>query len=170
VIADSAYPPITNTVTASLMLSSRPDRGSKDTVPVPPSLKATDSYARVSTKRLCEDSDRDSNSKSEDNDKADIKQMDFQSSATQYITETQAIGDVDNELPTFNPTMAPPLSPEHAAIRADFEIITATAMEQQYAQITDAITTSVTATFQKTTSQLNQQIGLLNTGITQMQQ
>jgi len=48
--------------------------------------------------------------------------------------------------------MAPPLSPEHAAIRADFEIIMATAMEQLYARITDEITTSVTATFQKTTS------------------
>ena len=97
-------------------------------------------------------------------------QMDFQSNATQYITETQAIGDVDDELPTFNPRMAAPLSPEHVAIRVDFEIITATTMEQLYARITDEITTSVTATFQKTTSQLNQQIGLINAHITQMQQ
>jgi len=170
VIADSVYPPITNTVTASLMLSSGPGQGSKDTVSVPPSLKATGSYARASTKRLREDSDPDSYSESEDNDKADMEQMDFQSNATQYITETQAIGDVDDELPTFNPTMAPRLSPEHAAIRADFEIIMATTMEQLYARITDKITTSVTATFRKTTSQLNQQIGLLNARITQMQQ
>ena len=170
VIADSAYLPITNMVTASLMLSSGPGQGSKDTIPVPPSLKATGSYSRASIKRLHEDSDPDSDSESEDNDKADMEQMDFQSNATQYITETQAIGDVDDQLPTFNPTMAPPLSPEHAAIRADFEIIMATAMEQLYARITDEITTSVTATFQKTTSQLNQQIGLLNARITQMQQ
>jgi len=51
---------------------------------------------------------------------------------TQHITATLAIGDVVDELPTINPTMTPPLSPEHAAIRADFEIITATAMEQLY--------------------------------------
>jgi len=152
------------------MLSSGPGQGSKDTVPVPPSLKAPGCYARASTKRLREDSHPNSNSESEDNDKADMGQMDFQSNATQYITETQAIGDVDDELPTFNPMMAPPLSPEHAAIRADFEIIMATTMEQLYARITDEITTSVTATFQKTTSQLNQQIGLLNARITQMQQ
>jgi len=89
---------------------------------------------------------------------------------TQHITATQAIGDVVDELPTVNPTMTPPLSPEHAAIRADFEIITATAMEQLYSRITAEITTSVAATFQKTTSHLNQQIGLLNARITQMQQ
>jgi len=93
VISDSAYLPITNTVTASLMLASGPGQGSKDTVPVPPSLKATGSYTRASTKRYREDSDPDSNSESEDNDKADMEQMDFQSNATQYITETQALSD-----------------------------------------------------------------------------
>jgi len=114
------------------MFSSGTSLRSKDTILVPPSLKATGSYACASTKLTHEDSDSDSDSESEDNEKADMEQMDFQSTATQYVTETQAIGDVDNELHTLNPTLATPLSPEHATIGADFEIIMATTMEQLY--------------------------------------
>jgi hypothetical protein len=94
--------------------------------------------------------------------------MDFQ--PTQNITATQAIGDENGDPELDNHPMPPPLNPEHAAIRADFEIITATMMEQLYNKITADITRSVAATFEKTTGQLNRQISLLNGRITQMQQ
>jgi len=99
--------------------------------------------------------------------KAVMDEMDFQH--TEHVTATQAIGDADDSnLDT--PQMASPISPEHAAILADFENITAAAMEQLYTRITAEVNASVTASFQKTTSQLNQQISLLNARITQMQQ
>jgi len=53
--------------------------------------------------------------------------MDFQ--CTEHLTLTQAIGDDNNDDDHELPQLAPPLSPEHAALWADFEIITAAAME-----------------------------------------
>jgi len=129
-----------------------------------PTTTNHNNYSRSPMKRLRTESDSENDTDCE----ADMDTMEYQ--PTQHITATQAIGDVDDELPSGNATMPPPLSPEHAAIRADFEIITATSMEQLYTRITAEITASVAATFQKTTSHLNQQIGLLNARITQMQQ
>jgi len=65
--------------------------------------------------------------------KAVMDKVDFQH--TEHVTATQAIRDADDSnLDALQ--MASPLSPEHAAIRADFDIITATAMEQLYKTIT----------------------------------
>jgi hypothetical protein len=141
---------------------------SKDIFPDPIPVKASGSYAHASAKRLREDSDSESHSETEDNNEADMDAMDFQ--PTQNITATQAIGDENGDPELDHHPMPPPLSPEHAAIRADFEIITATMMEQFYNKITADITRSVAATFEKTTGQLNRQISLLNGRITQMQQ
>ena len=105
--------------------------------------------------------------RNDSSNKAVMDEMDFQH--TEHVTATQAIRDADDSS-LDAPQMASPLSPEHAAIRADFEIITATAMEQLYTRITAEVNASVTASFQKTASQLNQQISLLNARITQMQQ
>jgi len=129
-----------------------------------PSAANSNNYSRSPMKRPR----TESGSENDTDGESEMDAMECQ--PTQHITATQAIGDVVDELPTVNPTMTPLLSPEHAAIQADFEIITATAMEQLYSRITAKISTSVAATFQKTTSHLNQQIGLLNAHITQMQQ
>jgi hypothetical protein len=155
------------------MLSQGLGQGPKDTLPVPPSLKATGSNARASTKRPREDSDPDSDSESEDNDKTDMEQMDFQSTATQYVTETQAIGDgnQNHEYAAFQ--LPPPLNPEHAALRSDFELITLMAMDRLYHRITADIAKSAadTATaFQKTTDKLHSQIHSLGARVTQLQQ
>jgi hypothetical protein len=155
------------------MLSQGLGQGAKDTFPVPPSLKkATGSNARASTKRPREDSDPDSDSESEDNDKTDMEQMDFQSTATQYVTETQAIGDEnDNIHPEHNlPQLPLPLSADHAALRADFEIITMAAMEQLYHRITEDVSKSTALAIEKSTNHLHGQIASMSARISQLQQ
>ena len=85
----------------------------------------------------------------------DNNRMDFQHA--EHITSTQAIGDDNTDDDHELPQLAPPLSPEHAALRADFEIITAAAMENLYSRITADIAKSAsdaTIAFQKTTDQL----------------
>ena len=98
-------------------------------------------------------------------------EMDFQHE--EHMTATQAIGDTA-EMPAFStPQMPLPLSPKHAAIRADFELITASAMEELYRRITADINASVTgntAALRRTNSELCQQITLLNSRNTQIQQ
>jgi len=54
--------------------------------------------------------------------------MDFQ--PTQHITETQEIDGDANEPVNTAPQMEAKMSPEHAALRADFELITNNVMEQ----------------------------------------
>ena len=98
-------------------------------------------------------------------------EMDFRQD--QHMTTTQAIGNAA-AMPAFNsPQMPLPLSPEHAAMRADFELITASVMEELYRRITADINASVTentAALLRTNSELRQQITVLNSRITQIQQ
>jgi hypothetical protein len=133
---------------------------------LPPTVIA-DSRPRSPTKRRREDSD----SENSENGDTDMDEMDFQH--TEHVTATQAIGDTADTPEFGSPQMPLPLSPEHAAMRADFEAITASAMEQLYRRITTDINASVTentAAFLRTNSELRQQISLLNGRITQLQQ
>jgi len=101
----------------------------------------------------------------------DNNRMDFEHA--ERITSTQAIGDDNTDDDHELPQLAPPLSPEHAALHADFEIITAAAMENLYSRITADIAKSAsdaTIAFQKTTDQLRTQISSLGTRVTQLQQ
>ena len=113
----------------------------------------------------------DSDSENSNNGEADMDKMDFEQ--TQHMTATQALGGTD-DIPEFSSPQLPlPLTPEHAAIRADIEAITASAMEQLYRRITTDINASVTgntAAFLRTSSELRQQITMLNGRVTQMQQ
>ena len=117
--------------TAFLMLPSGRGLGSKDISPVPSHSEARGSYVRTSAKRPCEDSDPESDSESKDNTEANtMEQMDFQTMASQHITGTQALGDADDKPGYLGAELPPPLTAEHTALPADFEIITASAMEQ----------------------------------------
>ena len=113
----------------------------------------------------------ESDPESDDEDETNADRMDFQH--PEDTAATQATGGTDNE-PAFGGfQLPPPLSPEHTAIHADFETITASAMEQLYRRITTDINASVsenTAAFLRTNSELRQQVSLLNARITQMQQ
>jgi len=97
--------------------------------------------------------------------------MDFQ--PTQHITETQAIGGDANEFANTAPQMEAPMSPEHAALRADFEIITNNITEQLYRTIIVEIKQLFTkndVTIHNATNELSKQISLLGTWVTQVQQ
>jgi len=97
--------------------------------------------------------------------------MDFQQA--ENITATQAIGD-DTDYPECGiPPLPPPLSAEHAALRSNFEIITKTTMAQFYSQITADIQKSATDTtiaLRKSNDELRNQVSLLGTQVTQLQQ
>ena len=128
------------------MLPSGHGLGSKDISPVPPRSEARGSYVRTSAKRPCEDSDPESDSESKDNTEADtMEQMDFQTTATQHPTGTQALSDADDNTGYLGAELPPPLTAEHAALHADFEIVTASAMEQLYQRIIANINASVSA-------------------------
>ena len=75
--------------------------------------------------------------------------MDFQ--RTEHITLIQAIGDDNNDDDQELLQLVAPLSPEHAALRADFEIITATAMENLYNRITKDINKTTALAIEKAT-------------------
>ena len=144
---------------------------SQDIPLVPSSVEASGSYARTSAKRPREDSDPGSDSETEDNNKADMEQMDFE--PTIHVTPTQALED-ETELPEYVvPELPPPLNAEHAALRSDFEIITQEAMERLYRRISEDIMKSAadsTIAFQKTTDQLQRQISSMGIRISQLQQ
>ena len=146
-------------------------QGSTVTFPAPPSVKAIGSYARVSAKRPREDSDPESDFETEDNNKADMEQMDFQHATN--ISATETLGE-ETQLPEYvAPELPPPLNAEHAALRADIEIITQAAMERLYSRITADIVKSAADTaiaFKKTTDQLHSQIHSLGSRVTQVQQ
>jgi hypothetical protein len=97
--------------------------------------------------------------------------MDFHH--TENVTPTQAIGD-DADAPGCAPyQLSPPVSPEHAAMRADFEIITMTALEQLYGRITADIEKSASDTtnaLRKANDQLRNQVTSLGARVTQLQQ
>jgi hypothetical protein len=123
-------------------------------------------------KRAREESDPESDcEENSDITRAIMEEMDFQPTQhTQHMTETQAIGDT-GDIPVFGtPQMPLPLNPEHAAIRADFEIITASAMEQLYqriiANVNASVAEHVAAASLKTNGKLRHQVSLLNSRIT----
>ena len=94
--------------------------------------------------------------------------MDFE--YTEHITSTQVIGDDNNDDDQELPQLAAPLSPEHAALRADFEIITATAMENVYNRITKDINKTTALAVEKATGPLHNRITTMSTRIAQLQQ
>ena len=94
----------------------------------------------------------------------DTSEMDFQQ--TQHMTETQALDDTSDNQSHLEPQLPPPLSPEHAALRADLQMIMGAAMEGLYTRITADTKKSVddaVATLKKTNNQLEAQILSLNT-------
>jgi len=136
------------------------------------------SWSPSPAKRACEENDTDSDSDSDSDDSGDKGReedddnaMDFQH--TEDITATQAIeGDMDEPTSTA-PQMAAPLSPEHAAFRADIEIITSNLLDQFARTISAEISmlfAQNNTTFQIATNSLTKQIATLGTRVTQMQQ
>jgi len=118
------------------------------------------------------DSDADSDdSEDEGREEDDSNAMDFQH--TEHVTATQAIeGDMDEPTSTA-PQMAAPLSLEHAALRADIEIITSNLLDQFARTISAEISVLFAqnnTTFQFATNSLTKQIATLGTRVTQMQQ
>jgi len=103
-----------------------------------------------------------------DEEEQDNNRMDFQ--RTEHITPTQAIGDDNNDNDQELPQLAAPLSPEHAALRADFEIITATAMENLYNRITKDINKTTALAVEKATGPLHNRIATMSARIAQLQQ
>jgi hypothetical protein len=94
----------------------------------------------------------------------DTSRMDFQHH-TEHITETQALGDGDDSPNLFQTELPPPLTPEHAALRADFQMINGTAMENLFRRIS----ADFNASLEKTTNQLQSQILSLNARISVLQ-
>jgi len=146
-------------------------QGSTDTFLAPPSVKASGSYICISGKHPLDDSNPALNFETEDNNKADMEQMDFQNSMN--ITTTQALGE-ETQLPEYVASeLPPPLNAEHTALYADNEIIIQNAMECLYHYMTADIMKSAADTasaFKKTTDQLHSQIHLLGSHVTQLQQ
>jgi len=106
-----------------------------------------------------------------ESDREDTSKMDFQQ--TRYMTETQALDDTSDNPSHREPQLPPPLSPEHAALRADLQMITEAAMESLYTRITADTKKSVddaVATLKKTNNQLEGQILSLNARVSQLQQ
>jgi hypothetical protein len=125
----------------------------------------TETRPRSPLKRLREDSPPGSESDSEE---PDDNRMDFQ--PTQNVTSTQAIGD-ENDDPTDDISqLAPPLNAEHAALRADFEIITAAAMEHLYKRITKDINKTTALAVEEATGPLHNQIATMSARIAHLQQ
>jgi hypothetical protein len=94
--------------------------------------------------------------------------MDFQ--PTDHITPTQAIGDENDHLEYDVPQLPPPLSADHAALRADFEIITMAAMERLYHRVTKDVAKSTALAVERSTDQLNNRIASMSARISQLQQ
>jgi len=103
-----------------------------------------------------------------DEEEPDYNGMDFQ--RTEHLTSTQEIGDDNNDDDHELPQLAPSLSTECAALRDDFEIITAAAMENLYHQITKDINKTTALPIENTTSLLHNRIVTMNTRIAQLQQ
>jgi hypothetical protein len=130
---------------------------------------------RLIPKRPREDSDSDSvcDSTNEEDNQADMEKMDVESTATQYVTATQALGETSDAPGYLEADLPPPLTPEHAALRADLQIITEVAMTNLYNRITIDIMKSVddnATALKKTTNQLHSQITSLTARVAQLQQ
>jgi len=97
--------------------------------------------------------------------------MDFQH--VENVAATQAIGDKVDHPECGPPQLPPPLSPEHAALHSNFEIINMMAMEQLYIRITADIEKSARDTMmalRKMNDQLRNQITSLGARIIELQQ
>jgi len=142
----------------------------------PPTVAASRSPSPP--KCACEENDIDSDSDSDSDDSEDEGReedddnaMDFQH--TEHVSTTQAIGDDLNKPTSTAPQMAAPLSLEHAALRADIEIITSNLLDQFARTISAEISVLFAqnnTTFQIATNSLTKQIATLGTRVIQMQQ
>src|SRR3978361_1249268 len=92
-----------------------------------------------------------------------MEEMDFQH--TQHMTETQALGDAEQNPNYFDDGLPPPLTPEHAALRADFQMKNGRNMDKLFQRISANFNT----TLEKTTNQLQSQILSLNARISMLQ-
>jgi len=167
VILGFAYPSITTSVTNS-MTSSGHGQISLDVFICPGTAPVSNTRPRSPAKRAREDSDPKSDF---DKRELDENQIDYQ--RTEHVTATQTIGDLNDDSEYCFPQLPIPLSPEHAVLRSDFEIIMMAAMERLYSRIAVDIKKSAYDTciaFQKTTDQLHNQIALLSARVTQLQQ
>ena len=95
----------------------------------------------------------------ESDPESDGDDMDFQHAAN--ITATQALDDTNHESGYLQAELPPPLTPEHAALRADFQMINGRNMEKLFQRIS----ADFNATLEKTTNQLQSQILSLTTRI-----
>jgi hypothetical protein len=104
----------------------------------------------------------------ESDPESETDDMDFQHS--ENVTPTQALGDA-NENPNYlEANLPPPLTPEHAALRADLQMITGVAMENLYKRITTDSKKSVDDAVAALMNQLQGQILSLNARVSQLQQ
>jgi len=92
-----------------------------------------------------------------------MEEMDFQH--TQHMTETQALGDAEENPNYIHDELPPPLTPEHAALRADFQMINGRNMDKLFQRIS----ADFNATLEKTTNQLQSQILSLTARISMLQ-
>ena len=115
----------------------------------------------------------------ESDPESDSDEMEFQQAENvnvaeaENVTATQALGDTDHMPGYLQAELPPPLTPEHAALCADFQIITEVAMQNLYHRITTYIKKSVddtNAALQRTNNQLQGQIVSLGARVTQLQQ
>jgi hypothetical protein len=125
----------------------------------------TETQSQSPLKRPREDSPPESESDAEE---PGDDRMDFEHA--EHVTSTQAIGDDNTDDNHELPQLAPPLSPEHAALRADFEIITAAAMENLYNRITMDINKTTALAVEKATGPLHNRIVSLSARIAHLQQ
>jgi len=94
--------------------------------------------------------------------------MEFQ--PTEHVTETQVIGDENGDTEYELSQLPPPLSTEHAALRADLEIFMAAAMERVYNRITKDINETTALAIEKATDPLHNRIVSMSARIAQLQQ
>jgi len=142
----------------------------------PPTVTARRSPSPAKGVREENDTDSDSDSNSNDSEdegrEEDVDNTkDFQH--TKYVTARHPIGGDMDESTSTAPQMAAPLSPEHAALRADIEIITSNLLDQYARPISTEISVLFTqnnTAFQIATNSLTKQIATLGTRVTQMQQ
>jgi hypothetical protein len=113
-------------------------------------------------KRPREESSPESDTE-EDVNRPIMEEMDFQH--TQHMTGTQALGDAEENRNYFHDELPPPLTPEHAALRADFQMINGRNMDKLFQRIS----ADFKATHKKTTNQLQSQILSLNARISMLQ-
>jgi hypothetical protein len=120
-----------------------------------------ETQSNLPVKRVREESDPES----------DSDDMDFQQ--TENVTATQALADTDHKPGYLQAELPPPLTPEHAALRADFQIITEVAMENLYNRMITDIKKSADDTntaLQRTNNQLQNQIVSLGARVTKLQE